>query len=158
MLFFSFSYVLTSEDNPIEIRERLIKYNGKRVVFDLEKIICTNQVKIAIERALRAEKRGTMVAKVWGIEVLLHLAGTHQITEALSILNIDLNTTLIGIIQDSESPPMKDAKIGLSLIDSDLLEINEKRLQKLSQLYGLPQKNLCEEIISKGVDVVLNHE
>jgi len=91
-----------SSTNPISTKNRFLEIPvDKKVVVDGEKIICIQQIEIALIRATQAELNGTMLANDWSIEVLLHLRGKHQIRKSLDFFDISYNTkNIVLIIQE----------------------------------------------------------
>lgn len=135
-------------ETPQKSLQELLKYEGRRAICDADKVICAEQVHVALERAIRAIDRSNNIAKDWGIEILLHIAGTHQISEALKIVNVTSETKCLLIIQEAVSEEdnfeegFPEFTPSPDVIDS----------------YGLTAEDLCMEVISRGVNVVLDHE
>ena len=134
-------------DDPLVIRDRLLLDIPDSVIFDVDKLICKNQLEMALRRAERSQEQGTMIAKVWGIEVVLHLAATHQISEALELVGINSETTRIGIIAPNK------------IDDENIQEgISVNTNYRLVKRYRLTSDDPCSEIVTRGVAVVINHQ
>jgi len=146
--YYTFTINVERED-PLKLRDQLINYDGKRAIFDLDKLICLNQVKMALKHADTAFAQSVNIAKVWGIEVALHLAATHQIQTALDLLGISSSTKRIGVIQEVPTIELKQVSEGLKIKDPDI---------ELLERYGISQNSACLDIISKGVELVVDHE
>lgn len=129
--------------NPIAIKLELLDKNREIAIFDGNKIICKEQIDSAIMRANRARDGGKMIANIWGIEVLLQLAGTHQINLAINLLDITKSTQ--NIIFVGEKLVLKD---GIE-VSKGLPEFNVT--DELIQLYKLSLTDYCKEVIAKGV-------
>lgn len=143
-------YHLNDISEPLIIRDKLVDLNQRLTLFDADKIICKNQIKVAIDRAIRAEEQGVMIAKTWGIEVLLHLSGTHQIREAINLVGVNENTKSIIIVTDSDVEPIEGAILGYPEFNPTKSVIDAYKLSG--------SIDPCIGIISKGVDTIINHQ
>ncbi len=144
-----FAFHIYSKGRAIELKNELIKQPGRRVIFDGSKILCKEQVVSAILRANRAEINNTMMAKKWNVEVLLQVAATHQIKQAISLLDITEITEIIFIVQSSDEIPIKGMLSGFPEIFPD---------ENIIRMYNIRNKsNSCLEIISRAAKVIVNH-
>ena len=144
-----FSYTLECDGkDPLALRDQLADYDGKRTFFDLDRIICEQQISVALARADRAFQAENAIANTWGIEVLLHLVGNNQIAFCIDLVGISSETTRIGIIQDKQLQP-QNSSLGLKI---------RPPTEELLTRYELKKDEPCEDIISKGVTLVVNYE
>ncbi len=137
--------VEVGDRDPLQVRDELLMSLEKGAIFDLDRIICEDQIRMAVIRADRAEEHGKMIAKVWGIEVSLHLAATHQISEALDLVGISRSTSRIGMIRTVSG----DYTEGI-----DITPPSSNTLK----LYNFVTEDPCAEIVTRGVQVVINHQ
>ena len=140
-------YIFHSTASPLLLKEEIIGLAGRNCIVDASRIICTEQLIAPIHRTDRAFETKKMLAKIWGIELLLQLAGTHQIKEAIDLLDVTASTSSTLIITEHEDPGIKGLIPGAPPFSDELKD-----------LYGLKGPDYCKEVISKGVLMVLNKE
>ena len=133
------------------IKQALLKYNRNVAIFDGDQVICKKQIESAVIRANRSQKNNCMVAKIWGIEVLLQLVGTHQINLAIDLLDIKETTKLIICIAEELIVKDKSVKIITGLPEFTITD-------KLVKSYQLFSDDYCKEVISKAVLFTTDYE
>ena len=141
---------IKTENNAMRLRQILRDPSQKRVFFDAQRVICEEQITSALLRASQAEKRGKMVANNWNIEVMLHLAATHQIKRALQLIDVSVDTKIIVIVQENGDTPIPEAKPGFPALKPSPEVI---KLFKISDT-----ENPCLEMITRGVRFSLDYE
>ncbi len=143
-------HIIVKNDDAVEIKNKLIQEFKKDIVaIDADRIICDKQVFAAIKRANFARIHKRMMAKAWGLEVMVQITGLHQISEAMRILNVRPDTRRILIITENEDLRSDNIKIGFPNV-----EINSE----LIEMYQLNTKEYCKESIAKGVLMVNNNQ
>lgn len=150
-----YSYHILNPENPLEIKEKILKIDGEKVIFDGNKIICKEQIFAAVHRSNYAKQNNNMIAKIWGMEVLLHISNTHQLKKASRMVDVNKNTTTIVII--SKDKLQLGEYIDIKLYDGlPNFDISDD----LIELYNLKINNdeYCKQVISKGALLTLNHE
>ena len=148
--------IVVSDLDPLVIKQDLMKYNNEIAILDADRIICKEQIYAAILRANRARKRENMIARTWGIELILQLSGTHQIKKAFKIIDITKFTKRIIVIG-------KNLKLENLKLENLKLEIlvglpEFKVTDELIQLYQLSSHDHCKEVIAMGVLFTTDHE
>lgn len=148
--FYSYHLLLTEEMDRNQIKLDLIKIDDDIAIFDPKNIICQNQIFSAVHRAEKAKMHNSMIAKTWGIEVLIQLSAQHQVKRALMLFQVKPETTCIVVL--CSIPDLKYDKLlyGLPKIEPD-----EQSFKKMDLLNI---DDPCKEIISRGVRMVLDHE
>ncbi|MHA2169074.1 MAG: KEOPS complex subunit Cgi121 [Candidatus Kariarchaeaceae archaeon] len=141
---------IKTENNSMMLRQLLLDPSQKRVMFDAQRVMCEEQVTSALLRASQAEKRGKMIANNWNIEVLLHLAATHQIKRALQLIDVSDDTKVIVIVQENGEAPVPEAIPGFPALKPSPELINRLNLSNT--------KNPCLDMITKGVRLSLDYE
>jgi hypothetical protein len=91
-----------------------------------------------------------MIANNWNIEVLLHLAATHQIKRALQLIDVSDDTKVIVIVQENGEAPVPEAIPGFPALKPSPELINRLNLSNT--------KNPCLDMITKGVRLSLDYE
>lgn len=147
MDFHYFTYLV--DNDPIKKRNEFLENSDIISIFDLDKIICLKQIEVAVFRTNRSIKNKTNIGQKWGIEFILHLTAKHQIKEALKLVGISETTKCIGIIQNTHIPIDKNFLKGFNL---------KSEINKNYHLYELDSNDPCQEIISKGVRLIADHE
>ncbi len=148
--FYAYHLLLTEDMDYNQIKTDLIKIDDDIAIFDPRNIICENQIYSAIHRAEKAKISNTMIAKTWGIEVLLQLSAQHQVKRALKLFQVNLETACIMVICT-----IPDLKYGNLVYGLPKFEPDELSLQTMDLVN---KTNPCKEIISRGVRMVLDHE
>ena len=121
---------------------------SKKVIVDAAKIICREQIEVALLRASQAEINGSMLANDWSIEVMLHLKGQHQIRKSLDFFSINQRTTSIVLIINGK------VAIDVELIPG-LPKIN---MEEIAAVYEFSSKtDMCKQIISLGARLILDY-
>jgi hypothetical protein len=141
---------IKTENNAMMFRQILRDPSQKRVFFDAQRVICEEQVTSALLRASQAEKRGKMIANNWNIEVMLHLAATHQIKRALQLIDVSDDTKIIVIVQKNGDTPVPEAIPGFPALKPS------PELMKRLNISDI--KNPCLEMITRGVRLSLDYE
>lgn len=145
-----FHYFTFLVDNaPLKKRDQFLENPNIVSIFDLDKIICIKQIEVAVFRTNRSIKNKTNIGQKWGIEFILHLTAKHQIKEALKLVGISETTKRIGIIQNIHIPINLNFLTGFNITAAK---------NKNYHLYQLNTSNPCQEIISKGVRLIADHE
>ncbi|MDH5403429.1 MAG: EKC/KEOPS complex subunit CGI121/TPRKB [Candidatus Heimdallarchaeota archaeon] len=134
--------------DPIYIKDRVLSLKHNAVIFDTRNIICMEQIYFALWRVQRAVKQQNMIAKDWAIEVLLQLSCTNQIEIALQFFNVDKKSKDVIIIQEDIYEEMGNS------LAIDIINFNPS-IEFLN--FHNVQDDYCNFIISKGVELLLNH-
>ncbi len=145
-----YPYYLKTKGIAETIKSSLLDLKDIVVFFDGRNLICEDQVKLAIFRAFRSKKEGKTIAKQFNIEILLHLAGTHQIKLALDLYDVKKDTELIIILQNESSKIVENSISGFPKITPDQSTLEKMKIIDLN--------DPCKEIISRGARFVLDHE
>ncbi len=148
-------------------------------VCSLKPIACAEQIFFAANRAFSAHKSGSAFSRRLGLELLLRIAGTKQISRIASVFKLKRGRNEICAIALAEAPTMARAllkrflahakkEFGFKHGDSTEamfrknLRVNRSYLEKL---YGISQRELsalsdlreplCEAVIEKTALVAL---
>lgn len=142
------------DNDALEVKEKVLKDAPNGIIVNGDNVICKEQVFSALDRALKAQNTGKMVAKTLAVEFFLQLTGNHQIKEALKITSIEKNTKLLILLSKEEL-----MNSNLEQFENGIPEFNYT--SKLKSKYSLKSENQqdgCKEIISRGVRFVVDHE
>ena len=148
--FYSYHLMISEEMDQISIKSDLIKIKDDIAIFDTRNVICKNQIFSAIHRAEKARLQNSMIAKTWGVEVLLQLSAQHQVNRALKLFQVNPESTCIAVISPNPDLYYDNLIKGLPIIKPDDLSFRTMNLMNID--------NPCKEIISRGVRMVLDHE
>ncbi|NPA47799.1 MAG: hypothetical protein GXO14_04040 [Thermococci archaeon] len=85
---------------------------------------CVEEVLHAVQLSIRAFKRGTNHARSLGGEILLRLAGTAQISEAIKKVGLSRGLNYAILLGDVELPPE------LKVVDPERCNENEAELKE----------------------------
>lgn len=145
-----YPFHLTIDENALEIKQGLIADENVLAFFDTRYLICHAQIKMAMFRATRSFNSNKAIANIFNLELMLHLAGTHQIKIAIDLFDLQSITKEIVIIGKTADLNLANLKQGFPLINP-----NDETLEKL----GLNRQNdVCKEIISLGARLVTDYE
>lgn len=145
-----YPFYLSADENIDEIKSQLMEDENIIAFFDSHNIICEEQIKTALYRANRSFKANNAIANQFNIELMLHLAGTHQIKIALDLFDLQIHTKEIIVIHLTGITNMQNSYRGFPMFNP-----NKGVLDKL----GIKdQYNACKEIISLGARLVTDHE
>lgn len=145
-----YPYYIETNGFAETIKSNLLEFEDIIVFFDGRNIICENQVKMALFRAFRSKEENKTIAKQFNIEILLHLAGTHQIKIALDLYDVNKDTELIVVFQKKSTRIIENAIAGFPKISPNPNTIEKMKIRNL--------KDPCKEIISRGARFVLDYE
>ncbi|MCE7736638.1 MAG: hypothetical protein GPJ54_17275 [Candidatus Heimdallarchaeota archaeon] len=145
-----YPFYLSAIQDIAEIKSQLIDDGNIIAFFDSRNIICEEQVKVALYRANRSFKSNKSIAKQFNIELMLHLAGTHQIKIGLDLFDLKPNTKEIVLIHLTGEFNLPNSNQGFPLFSP-----NKEIFDKM----GIKnQKYACKEIISLGARLVTDYE
>ena len=131
-----YPFYLSTNQDVLKIKSRLIEDENTIAFFDSRNIICEQQIDTAMYRAMRSFKSNKAIAKQFNIELMLHLAGTHQIKIALDLFDLQQNTKEIVIIQSTSNYNIYNSNPGLPSFNPsneilDKLNIKDKKNLKI---------------------------
>ena len=120
------------------LRKFLEMISEKCVFIDAEYVISTETVEFAVRKALWSWQSGKRISKTLSIEILLHFSATRQINHAVKAgLKEGLNKV---VIVDLDSCREYLKKCGFTEVD--VIEINEKKMKKIADFYGIGEKEI----------------
>ncbi|MHC1579359.1 MAG: KEOPS complex subunit Cgi121 [Candidatus Alkanophagales archaeon] len=113
-------------------------------VFDASKVAGAEHLRAAVEKALRARRRGRCIAKDFGVEILLYAAGRRHVSKALG-MGVSENTkevavTLVGAPKNIELA--MDEILGVLERDDAVLELSERKKESLMEFFGITDAEL----------------
>lgn len=145
-----YPFYLSVDENVVEMKSQLIENENIIAFFDTRNVICEEQIRTAVYRTVRSFKFKNAIANQFNIELMLHLAGTHQIKIALDLFDLQIHTKELIIIHLTGDLDINGLQPGFPSFNP-----NSNIYDKL----GIKdQYNACKEIISLGARLLTDYE
>ncbi len=115
---------------------------------DLERTAGHRHVLLATYNALKSQSTNQMISRSLPIEILLYVAGDHQIAQAVNRVGVRVDTEKIVVIaltkSRKETPEINDylSKFNLKIDDSLLDEWTSRRKSTVRALFSLSRNEL----------------
>jgi KEOPS complex subunit Cgi121 len=105
-------------------------------IIDANYILDIENVRFAVEKALKAWKEGKRISKTLPMEILLHAAATRQIKDALKIgIKKGENVVFAVLLNCEEIPGFREDKF-------EKISPNEKQIEEIKEFYGISEEEL----------------
>ncbi|HEX58699.1 MAG TPA: hypothetical protein ENF26_00935 [Methanomicrobia archaeon] len=120
------------------------RYNVAIQVFDASKVAGAEHLRVAVEKALRARRRGKCIAKDFSVEILLYAAGRRHVSKALE-MGVSENTKEVAVtlVGDSKNIELaRDEILEILERDDDVLELSKRKKESLMKFFGITDAEL----------------
>ncbi|AKG91711.1 hypothetical protein GAH_00963 [Geoglobus ahangari] len=120
------------------VREFLSKLPDGCVLVNADYVVDLDSVRFAAEKALKMWEAGKRVAKTLSMEILLHVAATRQINQALE-LGLREGENRVVVVDVSGCRASLE---GLGFREEDVLELDEEKVRRVCEFYDIGDEEL----------------
>ncbi|ADC64467.1 Protein of unknown function DUF509 [Ferroglobus placidus DSM 10642] len=126
-----------------DVRDFLSKLPCEATFINAEYVLDKEVVEFAAKKAKKAWEEGRRVARNFSTEILLYVAATRQIRDAVKIGLKEGRNEVVVVAEENCIEKLK--KLGFK--EENVLKIDEEKVEKVMKLYGIEEKEV--EIVGK---------
>ncbi|WP_456369482.1 KEOPS complex subunit Cgi121 [Geoglobus sp.] len=120
------------------LRDFLSKIPDGCVLVNADYVVDIDTVRFAAEKALKMWEGGRRVARTLSMEVLLHIAATRQINQALKIGVREGENSVVVV----DICGCRDLLESLGFEEQNVLRMDEEKVRRISDFYGISDEEL----------------
>ncbi|WP_457591369.1 KEOPS complex subunit Cgi121 [Geoglobus sp.] len=121
-----------------DVKEFLARIPDGCVLINADYVVDIESVKFAAEKALKLWNSGKRVARTLSMEILLHVAATRQINQALR-LGIREGENRVVVVDLGNCRAVLES---LGFREENVLEMSEEKIRRVADFYGIREEEL----------------
>ena len=131
--------------NPLEIREKLMKGQLDATVINATLIPDILQIFVAANKAAKSRQKGKALTKTVHTELIYNLSPTKKVTESLKIFGIreEIHDLIVVTFDDDNGEKLQNVK---NVIQGDIKDLGELKditdWKEIAKLHGIEEEKL----------------